>query len=500
MGVRKTFVEILLWGTILVWSIPHSVTATGITVPSGATFTMSSGSIFTLPGNWNNDGIFVHGDGTVIFDGAIDQSISNPSGETFYTLKVEKSTGDLRLNNNVTVVESLVLTTGDLDLNGNTIALGTNATLHESPGNTVKGTSGSITTTRALDNISSENVGGLGASITTTEDMGSTVIDRGHGVQTLDDAYGIERYYDITPTNNSGLNATLVLNYDDSELNSVSESSLSLYRSTDEGATWSLEGGIVNTTDNTVTLSDINSFSRWTAGSETLLELPNLKVFSYSSPQVALVGEAIGDLIELHIQNDGVADADSFNVGFYISDDGAITTDDVLLTGGRVFVNLVASGETVEVSLYSGASVPEDLDPGNYFLGSLVDELNVVDESDEEDNFVSLPITIDIATAVDSDRNEIPEHFHLGRNYPNPFNPVTAFRYDLPEGSEVTLTIYDILGRQVRILIQGMEEPGYKSVVWDGTDDFGDPVSAGVYLYRIQAGDFTQTRKMILLR
>ena len=77
---------------------------------------------------------------------------------------------------------------------------------------------------------------------------------------------------------------------------------------------------------------------------------------------------------------------------------------------------------------------------------------------------------------------------------------MTTFRYALPERSEVVLTSYDILGRQVRTLVRGVEEPGYKTVIWDGTDDFGRPVGTGIYLYQIQAGDFTQTRKMVLLR
>ncbi len=94
----------------------------------------------------------------------------------------------------------------------------------------------------------------------------------------------------------------------------------------------------------------------------------------------------------------------------------------------------------------------------------------------------------------------MPYIFTLEQNYPNPFNPVTTFRYDLPHRAEVTLTIYNILGRQVRTLVQGIVEPGYQSVTWDGTDDRGRPVSSGVYLYWIQAAGFTQARKMLLLK
>ena len=93
-----------------------------------------------------------------------------------------------------------------------------------------------------------------------------------------------------------------------------------------------------------------------------------------------------------------------------------------------------------------------------------------------------------------------PHAFNLYNNYPNPFNPVTTFRYDLPDNSHVTIAIYDMLGRQVKSLINQTQDAGYRSVIWDATNDFGKPVSAGVYLYKIQAGDFIQTRKMVLLK
>ena len=103
--------------------------------------------------------------------------------------------------------------------------------------------------------------------------------------------------------------------------------------------------------------------------------------------------------------------------------------------------------------------------------------------------------------AIDDDgRQALPGKYALHQNYPNPFNPVTTLRYELPERSEVLLTIHDVLGRQVRTLVRGAEEPGFRTLMWDGTNDLGESISAGVYLYRIQAGDFTQTRKMVLLR
>jgi hypothetical protein len=98
------------------------------------------------------------------------------------------------------------------------------------------------------------------------------------------------------------------------------------------------------------------------------------------------------------------------------------------------------------------------------------------------------------------DENMIPDVFALHQNYPNPFNPVTTLRYDLPENGHVNITIYDMLGRQVKTLINQTQDAGYRSVIWNATNDYGKPVSAGIYLYQIQTGEYIRTKKMVLLK
>ena len=93
-----------------------------------------------------------------------------------------------------------------------------------------------------------------------------------------------------------------------------------------------------------------------------------------------------------------------------------------------------------------------------------------------------------------------PSVFKINQNYPNPFNPVTNIHYELPEDSFVTISIYDLKGRVITTLINRKESAGYKSVIWNATNNQGNPVSAGVYLYQIHAGDFVQTKKMVLLK
>ena len=95
---------------------------------------------------------------------------------------------------------------------------------------------------------------------------------------------------------------------------------------------------------------------------------------------------------------------------------------------------------------------------------------------------------------------KLPRYFRLYRCYPNPFNPSTTIKYDLPIRSHVTVFIYDILGKEVKRLVNIAQEPGNKSVSWNGTDSFGNPVSAGVYLCQIRSGEFLQTNKMVLLK
>jgi hypothetical protein len=107
-------------------------------------------------------------------------------------------------------------------------------------------------------------------------------------------------------------------------------------------------------------------------------------------------------------------------------------------------------------------------------------------------------ITIDIVTGIND--NVLPERFALRQNYPNPFNPTTTIAYDLPIASDVKMSIYNVKGQKVAELINGSVDAGYQTVEWDGRNSFGAQVATGVYFYRIEAGNFVQTRKMILIK
>ena len=108
----------------------------------------------------------------------------------------------------------------------------------------------------------------------------------------------------------------------------------------------------------------------------------------------------------------------------------------------------------------------------------------------------------DIAAVVLSatEQTALPTVFALEQNHPNPFNPSTQMRYALPEVTSVTITVYDMMGRKVRTLVQDSQSAGYHTALWNATNDRGLPVSAGMYIYTLQAGDHHHMKKMILLK
>jgi hypothetical protein len=105
-----------------------------------------------------------------------------------------------------------------------------------------------------------------------------------------------------------------------------------------------------------------------------------------------------------------------------------------------------------------------------------------------------------ILPAMNIGSNEIPKEFMLYSAFPNPFNPSTTIRFDLPEDSFVSINIYDMMGRKVKTLINDNISVGRRSISWDGTNDLNQSVSAGTYFYSINAGRFSDTKKIILLK
>ena len=110
------------------------------------------------------------------------------------------------------------------------------------------------------------------------------------------------------------------------------------------------------------------------------------------------------------------------------------------------------------------------------------------------------PGRINTTFLVSKNEISLPTEFQVYDNYPNPFNPTTTISYGLPTDAAVNITIYDMMGRRVKIVFDGDQNAGFRSHWWDATNNDGKSVSAGIYLYTIRAGELIQTRKMVLIK
>ncbi len=343
------------------------------------TTTQITGALeISLDGNWTNNGALVPGSSTILLNGSGAQTVVNPNGN-FNNLTLNKSGGDAQAGGNINVDGVLSLTGGDLDLNGKVVTLGANALLSETAGNTVKGASGHIETTRILGALTNENVAGLGFEITTVVSLVQTQIIRGHAAQTGNGNESVLRWFDISPTTNSGLDATLAFRYDDSELNGNTEADLRLFRSPDAGTNWENFNGSADDNANTVTQSSIDQFSRWTVSSFCLETFNHVTADAGADVNVLAGGEAqiggaptgsqgTGALTYAWTQVDGLDDPTAENpiaepaatttyTVTVTDENGCESTDDVTVTS---FADHIAAQCAAIQTMIDDPGTPED--------------------------------------------------------------------------------------------------------------------------------------------
>jgi len=127
-------------------------------------------------------------------------------------------------------------------------------------------------------------------------------------------------------------------------------------------------------------------------------------------------------------------------------------------------------------------------------------QITLTDFRLNENTIIDVASAAEISLSVLGIDDQMPSKFALNNNYPNPFNPETTIHFDIPEEAKVKLTIYDVSGKEVNVLTAGTLNAGSYRVRWDGKDHRGQGVSAGMYLYHIDAGEFSDTKKLILLK
>jgi hypothetical protein len=162
-----------------------------------------------------------------------------------------------------------------------------------------------------------------------------------------------------------------------------------------------------------------------------------------------------------------------------------------------------AQGDVIYLRIFNGADPQPD---ANYYGESATHTI----AWEEDEAFYAFPDDADDAdmpnpcfTAVEEWANPadaLPVTYALHQNYPNPFNPETDIQYQIPDAGRVELIVYNVLGQSICTLVDGHREAGMYTVRWFGTDNAGRALSSGIYFYRLMAGDFTDVRKMVLLK
>jgi len=261
--------------------IPGLLYAQGIIITSGANLVVNGNANLVInDGGFNNGGTFVPGTGTVTFTGTASSSVTTIGGAStlnFYNLGFNKSAGGAKLNKSIAVANNVIMQQGTLDLSTFNLDLGTTGNISgETAATSISGTAGgAVLRTVNLNAPTAFNPGNIGIEITSAANLGLTTIKRGHAQQVSASGYSIYRYYDITPANNTGLNATVKFSYLDAELGSVNENELKLWASANNGATWALLGADAqDATANYVLKNGVNQLNRLTLASSVANPLP----------------------------------------------------------------------------------------------------------------------------------------------------------------------------------------------------------------------------------
>lgn len=256
--------------------IQNMLVAQGGIVVNGGTLMHLNGNakMVVEDGKFSSEGYINFQESEVIFKGSAPTDActiyGNPFPE-FYQLTIDKSQHDVKLLNHINVKYALKMAQNDLELNGNNVYLVETGKLGgEHENSRVKGAIGGfVAKTVELNQPNAENPGAMGLEITSSENLGPVTILRGHDIQSIGANESIARYFDLTPSNNQNLNATLRFNYLEAELNNVPEPELAFFRKTNGNAWEDMGVSLQNPNDNFVELSGIDHLSFWTLSNST---------------------------------------------------------------------------------------------------------------------------------------------------------------------------------------------------------------------------------------
>jgi len=272
-------------------------------------------------------------------------------------------------------------------------------------------------------------------------------------------------------------------------------------------ATSDTEGVVTSIDGELLTLSPTDDWNGSTLITVLVTDENSLSDTTDFTLTIMPVNDAPGDFMMLSPENDAIISITPDNISDTLWFEWAASTDvdgDSLtylfdVSSEMTFLETMLQSEESTSAWVEYSVLAEAIDSLNVVTGAWIiavtDGIDSVDASNGQYSF-----TIDATAMAIDPAILIPEVFALHQNYPNPFNPTTTLRYDLPEDAIVNITIYDMMGRVVKTMVNTQQNAGFKSVRWNATNDKGAPVSAGLYLYTIEAGQYRQTKKMVLLK
>jgi autotransporter-associated beta strand protein len=382
------------------------------------------------------------------------------------------SGANLSVDNSITftVTETLTLNE-DETIGAGIVSLGTTGEIDESQGRLI----GILQDTEPLAKGVNETFGNIGVQIQTDgdgSDPGNTIVTRVTGTAiSAGGGNSIERYFDITPNTNTGLNADFVFHYSDDELNGITETNLTLFKSIDGGSTWTDEGGSVNTTNNTVTLTGVDGFSRWTLGDKNSPLPVELTSFTATTTDAG---------VELNWQT--ITEVN--NYGFEVERASTSLGNQELEWETLGFVEGSGNSNSPKSYSFVDANAP---------TGELSYRLKQIDTDGSYEYFSTTASVSNGVTSVNE--NILPTEYSLNQNFPNPFNPSTQISFALPENGQVDLRVFNSLGQEVAVLANNIYAAGNHIVNFDASN-----LTTGLYYYRLVSNEFVSTKKMLMIK
>jgi hypothetical protein len=355
--------------------------------------------------------------------------------------------------NGVCTLSGSALTTGAF-----AVTLAPPATLAEAAGLSVLGT---VKATRTVAQGVNETFGSIGVELNAAGGApGVTEVVRTTGTAlTVEGMSSITRYFDVTPVNNTGLDAAMVFHYDESELNGIDEDMLDMFSSLDGGSSWAGLVGVRDPGANAVSSSGVDTVARLTLapGGPVPTRLASYQIYALEGGIV--VSWSLSEVSERQVFT---VSRQTGGIGEYAAVDAEIAAN------GRMSYKAI-DNTTVAGAQYRYRVEVQD-ETGRYLLF--------------ESTLVTAPMLKQVLLQV----------------APNPFNPATRISYRLAVAGPVTVDIFDITGRHVRRLVDGHETEGVHSAEWGGVDESGRRVTPGVYFCRLVSGNVVKTTRMSLMR